>query len=424
MLTAAPRGTKDILPANVGAWRHVEKVMRCICSLYGYQEIRTPIFEHTELFLRGIGDTTDVVEKEMYTFTDRGNRSITLRPENTASVVRAYIENKLYAEPGPTKLFYMGPMFRYDRPQAGRMRQFHQFGVEALGTSNALIDAEVIMLAVQVLRELGLKDLRLLINSVGCTKCRPIHREKLKAFFAPKLGELCEDCRSRYDRNPLRILDCKNEKCKELAQGAPSLTECLCDECKEHFSQLQDLLHSVNLEFEIDPNLVRGLDYYTKTAFEIQYSPLGAQSAVCGGGRYDGLVSEVGGPDTPGIGFAMGMERVLLALEKQELHATQENSVDVFIVSPAAQYASLAFKTVTELREAGLKAEIDSLGRSMKAQMKQANRLQAKKVLIFGEDEVSRGFVVLRDMETSEQTEVKLDCIKSILCKTEVRENG
>lgn len=424
MLTSAPRGTKDILPLNVSAWRHVEKVMRCVCDLYGYQEIRTPIFEHTELFLRGIGDTTDVVEKEMYTFNDRGNRSLTLRPENTASVVRAYIENKLYAEPAPTKLFYMGPMFRYDRPQAGRMRQFHQFGVEALGTANALIDAEVIMLAVQVLRELGLKDLRLLINSVGCPKCRPVHKEKLKSFFAPKLNELCGDCRSRYDRNPLRILDCKNEKCKELTQGAPLLSDCLCEECKEHFTQLQDLLNAVNLKFEIDPNLVRGLDYYTKTAFEIQYSPLGAQSAVCGGGRYDGLVGQVGGPETPGIGFALGMERVLLALEKQELLTMQENSVDVFIVSPAAQHAALAFKTVIELREAGLKAEIDSLGRSMKAQMKQANRLKAQKVLIFGDDEVARGCVVLRDMQTSEQTEVKLDEIKSILCITGVRENG
>ena len=423
MLTAAPRGTKDILPANIGSWRYVEKLMRHICGLYGYQEIRTPIFEHTELFLRGIGDTTDVVEKEMYTFKDRGDRSITLRPENTASVVRAYIENKLYAEPAPTKLFYIGPMFRYDRPQAGRMRQFHQFGIEVLGSSQALIDAEIINLAVHVLNELGLKDLRLLINSVGCPSCRPIHREKLKAFFAPKLEGLCADCRSRYERNPLRILDCKNEKCRELAKGAPLLTECLCEDCQEHFHQLQELLKAVNLEFEIDPNLVRGLDYYTKTAFEIQYSPLGAQSAVCGGGRYDGLVEEVGGPATPGIGFAMGMERVLLALEKQELLSEQDDSVDVFIVTPVTEYAPLAFKTVSELRAAGLKAEIDSLSRSMKAQMKQANRLKARKVLIFGEDEISRGCVVLRDMQTSEQEEVKLDLIKSILCKTGVRKH-
>lgn len=423
MLTSAPRGTKDVLPANVANWRYVEQIMRCICDRYLYQEIRTPIFEHTELFLRGIGDTTDVVEKEMYTFTDRGNRSITLRPENTASVVRAYVENKLYADPAPTKLFYLGPMFRYDRPQAGRMRQFHQFGIEALGADQPLIDAEVIMLAVQVLTSLGLKDLRLLINSVGCPACRPLYKDKLKAFFQPKLEELCEDCQSRFDRNPLRILDCKNEKCKELAQGAPTLAGCLCDECKDHFHTLEELLKTVNLDFELDPNLVRGLDYYTKTAFEIQYSPLGAQSAVCGGGRYDGLVEEVGGPPTTGIGFAMGMERVLLALEKQNLLPEQNTYADVFVVTPVAEHVPMAFKIVSELRAAGLRTEIDSLGRSMKAQMKQANRLRAKKVLIFGEDEVARGSVVFRDMETSEQTEVKIEEIKSILCKIEVQKH-
>jgi len=423
LLTSAPRGTKDVLPANVGNWRYVEQIMRSICDRYGYQEIRTPIFEHTELFLRGIGDTTDVVEKEMYTFTDRGDRSLTLRPENTASVVRAYVENKLYADPAPTKLFYLGPMFRYDRPQAGRMRQFHQFGIEALGADQPLIDAEVIMLAVQVLTSLGLKDLRLLINSVGCPACRPLYRDKLKAFFQPKLEELCGDCQSRFDRNPLRILDCKNEKCKELSQSAPTLSSCLCDECKDHFHKLQELLTTVNLDFELDPNLVRGLDYYTKTAFEIQYSPLGAQSAVCGGGRYDGLVEEVGGPPTTGIGFAMGMERVLLALEKQNLLPEQSTCADVFVVTPVAEHIPMAFKIVSELRAAGLRAEIDSLGRSMKAQMKQANRLRARKVIIFGEEEVARGSAVLRDMQTSEQTEIKIEEIKSILCKIEVQKH-
>ena len=300
LLTAAPRGTKDILPADIEAWRYVEKMMRDICTRFGYQEIRTPIFEHTELFQRGIGDTTDVVEKEMYTFTDRGKRSITLRPENTASAVRAYVENKMYADLVPTKLYYIGPMFRYDRPQAGRMRQFHQFGVEALGAANYVIDAEIIMLAVHVLQTLGLKDLKLKINSVGCPQCRPKHREKLQEFFKPKFDELCKDCQSRFERNPLRILDCKNEQCKKLAQGAPALSECLCDECKEHFQGLKTLLTVAGVDFELDSNLVRGLDYYTKTAFEIQYAPLGAQSAVCGGGRYDGLVEEIGGPATPG----------------------------------------------------------------------------------------------------------------------------
>ena len=271
MLTTAPRGTKDIMPADVKAWRYLEETMRKICAQYGYKEIRTPVFEHTELFLRGIGETTDVVEKEMYTFNDRGNRSITLRPENTASAVRAYIEHKLYAEPAPTKLFYIGPMFRYDRPQAGRYRQFHQFGIEALGVQGPNIDAEIILLAVQILQSLGLKDLKLKINSVGCPKCRPLHREKLQEFFKPHFDELCKDCQSRYDRNPLRLLDCKNPHCQELGIGAPSLEECLCDECREHFEGLKQLLTAAGIEYEVDHNLVRGLDYYTKTAFEIQY---------------------------------------------------------------------------------------------------------------------------------------------------------
>lgn len=408
MLTTAPRGTKDIMPEDVKSWRYLEETMRKICAQYGYKEIRTPVFEHTELFLRGIGETTDVVEKEMYTFNDRGNRSITLRPENTASAVRAYIEHKLYAEPAPTKLFYIGPMFRYDRPQAGRYRQFHQFGVEALGIQGPNIDAEIILLAVQILQSLGLKDLKLKINSVGCPKCRPLHREKLQAFFKPHFDELCKDCQSRFDRNPLRLLDCKNPHCKELGQGAPSLEECLCDDCREHFEGLKKLLTAAGIEYEVDHNLVRGLDYYTKTAFEIQYKPLGAQSAVCGGGRYDGLIEEVGGPATPGIGFAMGMERVLLALESQNLLPQEQESIDVFAVCPQQEIFPDVFKTVINLRRAGFKAEFDFQGRSMKAQMKQANKTNAKYVLIFGEDEFARGQVVLRNMSNSEQTEIAI----------------
>lgn len=423
MLTAAPRGTKDILPATVGSWRYVEETMRTVSDIYGYGEIRTPIFEHTELFLRGIGDTTDVVEKEMYTFTDRGERSITLRPENTASVVRAYVENKLYAEGMPTKLFYIGPMFRYDRPQAGRMRQFHQFGVEAIGAASAIIDAEVIVLAADILNKLGLKDLKLLINSVGCPKCRPEHRQKLRNYFHPYLEELCEDCRSRYDRNPLRILDCKQPACKQIAATAPTLDTCLCEECSIHFSELQSLLMAAKLKFELDANLVRGLDYYTKTAFEIQYTPLGAQSALCGGGRYDGLVEQIGGPATPGIGFAMGIERVLLALEKQGSLPSSQNFVDVFIVSTEAKHRDLAFNMLKQFRNLGLKTEIDFIGRSLKAQMKQANRLNARHAIILGDEEVARGTVVLRDMRTSEQNEVNIDGISKLLCKTEVREN-
>lgn len=411
MLTTAPRGTKDIMPADVAAWRYLEDTMRKVCVQYGYKEIRTPVFEHTELFLRGIGETTDVVEKEMYTFTDRGDRSLTLRPENTASAVRAFIEHKLYAEPAPTKLFYIGSMFRYDRPQAGRYRQFHQFGIEALGVQGPNIDAEIILLAVQILQSLGLKDLKLKINSVGCPKCRPEHREKLQEFFKPNFEHLCKDCQSRYDRNPLRLLDCKVPKCQELGEGAPSLEECLCEECKAHFEGLKELLTAAGIEYEVDHNLVRGLDYYTKTAFEIQYSPLGAQSAVCGGGRYDGLIEEVGGPATPGIGFAMGMERVLLALESQNLLPAADDAMDVFVVCPKKENFTIAFKTAIELRRAGFKVDYDFQGRSMKAQMKAANRVQAKYVLIFGEDEVARGQVVLRNMANSEQNEIALNDI-------------
>lgn len=423
MLTAAPRGTKDILPAEAGAWRYVENIIRKICASYNYQEIRTPVFEHTELFLRGIGDTTDVVEKEMYTFMDRGKRSITLRPENTASAVRAFVEHKLYAEPAPVKLFYMGPMFRYDRPQAGRQRQFHQFGVEALGVQGPNIDAEIILLAVHILQELGLKDLQLKINSVGCPKCRPVYRQKLQEYFRPHLAELCPDCQSRFERNPMRILDCKVPACKAVAAGAPHLADSLCDECKEHFAGLQKLLAAEGIKYVLDPNLVRGLDYYTKTAFEIQYAALGAQSAVCGGGRYDGLVEEIGGPPTPGIGFAMGLERLLLALQSQNLLPPADKLLDVYAVTCNQDRFAETFTTVQGLRKAGLRAEYDYAGRSMKAQMKQANRLQARYVVIFGEDENLRGMVTLKNMQTSEQKEIAFTEIVNII-KTEVQSNG
>ena len=420
MLTSVPRGTKDILPSEVGAWRYVEGVLRDLCRCFGFKEIRTPVFEHTELFQRGIGDTTDVVEKEMYTFIDRGKRSITLRPENTASAVRAFIEHKMYAEPDPAKLFYIGPMFRYDRPQAGRQRQFHQFGVELLGAPGPNADAEIILLAVQILRKLGLKDLQLKINTVGCPECRPAYRQKLQDYYRPHLEELCEDCRSRFDRNPMRILDCKNEKCHALAAGAPKLAECLDEGCKEHFAKVQELLTASGVDFVIDPTLVRGLDYYTRTAFEIQYTPLGAQSAVLGGGRYDGLVEEVG------IGFAMGMERVILALESQNLLPAVDDTIDVFAVAPKPEAAALAFTTVEKLREAGVCAAYDYQQRSMKAQMKAANRLNAKFVLIFGEDELSRNMVTLRDMTTEDkdnnQREIPIAEIITIL-KTEVQKN-
>ena len=406
MLINGPRGTKDILPDTVAQWTHVEKVIRELCARYGYREIRTPIFEHTELFLRGIGETTDVVEKEMYTFTDRGERSLTLRPENTASVVRSYLQNKLYAADALVKLFYIGSMFRYDRPQAGRYREFHQFGIEALGEADAAVDAEIIVLAVEFLRALGLKELKLHLNSVGCPKCRPVYREKLQSFFRPHLAELCGDCQSRFERNPLRLLDCKHEHCHALAAGAPRITDCLCEECRTHFEAVQSYLTAVDVPFELDANLVRGLDYYTKTAFEVKYTPLGAQSAVAGGGRYDGLVEEVGGPPTPGIGFAVGLERVLLALEKQGLLPSEHDAVDVFVVALGDAAKLSAFKLMQEVRAAKLSAAMDFAGRSMKAQMKQANKKNARFVAILGEDEVREGIVALKDMKTSEQKKV------------------
>jgi len=408
MLTTGPRGTKDILPDTVGQWLYVEKTVRDICELYGYKEIRTPIFEHTELFLRGIGETTDVVEKEMYSFTDRGERSLTLRPENTAAVVRAFLEHKLYADTTLNKLFYIGSMFRYDRPQAGRYREFHQFGVEALGSSNPAVDAEIIMLATQFLQTLGLAELELSLNSVGCPKCRPVYRQKLQEFFQDKLDGLCEDCRSRYDRNPMRILDCKNDRCKTLSVGAPNITDCLCEECTDHFVQVQTFLTSAGVKFKLDPRLVRGLDYYTKTAFEIQYAPLGAQSAVAGGGRYDGLIEECGGSSTAAIGFAVGIERVLLALEKQNLLPANASPTDAFIVALGEGVQADAFKILCDLRAKGLKANMDFAGRSMKAQMKQANKADALFAIILGEDEIKESCAVLKNMETGEQEKVAL----------------
>ena len=416
MLTNAPRGTKDILPDTVGQWTYVEEKIRDLCARYGYKEIRTPMFEHTELFHRGIGEGTDVVDKEMYTFTDRGDRSITLRPENTASAVRAYLQNKLYGDSSLVKLFYIGSMFRYDSPQAGRMREFHQFGVEALGESNPAVDAEIIMLAMDLLGGLGLKDLKLSLNSVGCPKCRPVYRKVLQDFFRDKLEDLCDDCKDRFERSPLRILDCKADADKPYMADAPKITDCLCEECQDHFHKVQHFLTEAGVEFELDARLVRGLDYYTKTAFEIKYPPLGAQSAVAGGGRYDGLIEEIGGNPTPAVGFATGLERVLLALEKQNLLPEMDTQTDAFVVALGEEAQGAAFKLLTKLRQAGLKAGMDYAGRSMKAQMKQANKANARFALIIGEDEVKEACVQLKDMAKSEQEKVSFDNIIEKLC--------
>ena len=406
MLTNAPRGTKDILPSQVNGWQQLEKKIRELCALYGYEEIRTPTFEHTELFKRGIGEGTDVVEKEMYTFTDRGDRSITLRPENTASVVRAYLQNKLFASAGLVKLFYIGSMFRYDRPQAGRLREFHQFGVEALGEKNPAVDAEIILLAWEFLRGLGLTDLKLKINTVGCPACRPIYRQKLTEYFTENADELCGDCRRRLEKNPLRILDCKIDGLKDFMDDAPKIETCLCDDCRVHFAAVKNFLTAAGVPFEVNPRLVRGLDYYTKTAFEIQYAPLGAQSAVAGGGRYDGLIKEIGGDDTPAVGFAAGLERILLALELQGLLPAPDKKISAFVVAGGSAAEVYAFKLLTDLRRKNISAAMDFGRKSMKSQMKAAAKSGAKFALIIGEDEVASSSVTIKNLETAAQEKI------------------
>lgn len=410
MAIQKPRGTQDLLPSVLGNWYYIENTIRRLCKTYGFEEVRTPMFEETGLFLRGIGETTDIVQKEMYSFPtgDKKDQSYTLRPEGTASAVRAYLENKIYGQESITKWFYIGPMFRHDKPQAGRYRQFHQFGVELLGTQAPSADAECISLVLQLLRDLGLKDLNVEVNSVGCPTCRPTYREKLIAFFEPKKEELCELCQSRLYKNPLRILDCKEETCQQLAVGVPELSENLCEECQDHFHHVKEYLTAAGESFTLNPRLVRGLDYYTKTAFEVQYTPLGSQSAVAGGGRYDGLVEELDGPHTPAVGFAMGMERLLLALEKQGLlpEPTQEDSV--FVVALGEQAQKEAFRITNTLRNAYVKAEMEGSGKSMKSQMKYANKINAKYVIIIGDNELAEGTVILKYMDTSEQETVSL----------------
>ncbi|WP_338825754.1 histidine--tRNA ligase [Neomoorella thermoacetica] len=411
MLTSRPRGTEDILPEEVGRWYLLENTAREVSRLYGYREIRTPIFEHTELFNRGVGDTSDIVEKEMYTFIDRGDRSLTLRPEGTAPVVRAFVEHSLEARGLPVKLFYLGPMFRYGRPQAGRLRQFHQFGVEAFGSRDPALDAEVIALAMDFYTRLGLKDLELHLNSVGCPACRPAHREKLKAYLRPRLEELCPTCQGRFERNPLRIFDCKSPACQEIVREAPTVTASLCPDCAGHFHRVQEYLKALGIEFILDEHLVRGLDYYTKTAFEIMVKGIGAQSSIGGGGRYDGLVAALGGKQVPGIGFGLGLERVLLALETQGQEPPPEGGVDVLVVTAGTGVDLAAFRLLAGLRAAGIRADKDYLERSLKGQMKFANRYPARMALILGEEELARGRVSVRRLDAGSQEEVPLEAV-------------
>ncbi len=411
MLTTRPRGTNDVIPGEVEKWRWVENQFFKICAHYGYNEIRTPVFEHTELFQRGVGDTTDIVEKEMYTFTDRGGRSITLRPENTAPVVRAYLENKLYAGPQPVKLFYSGPMFRYDRPQAGRFRQFHQVGAEVFGTNDPAVDSEVIAMIMDFYGRLGLKNLELHINSVGCPVCRPVQRRELKKYFQPNLGDLCKNCRERFEKNPLRILDCKERRCAEAGVNAPSTLDCLCPDCADHFAQVKRHLDLLNIAYVIDRRLVRGLDYYTHTAFEIVARDIGAQSSIGGGGRYNGLIETCGGPPTPGVGYALGMERIILTMERQGIAIDTSAKSDVFVVTAGTEAADMAYKLLFDLRSAGISADKDYLGRSLKAQMKYAGKSGAHFVVIIGAEELARGTALVRDMSTGEQEEISKDSI-------------
>lgn len=402
----ALRGTQDILPNDIYKWSYMENIIRDLCALYGYGEIRTPIFEETKLFLRGIGDTTDVVTKEMYTFEDRGGRSITLRPENTASAVRAFLEHKLYGDQGVHKLFYIGSMFRYDRPQAGRYREFHQFGVEILGASSPLADVEVIVLAYRLFQKLGLQNLELRINSIGDKNCRNAYKKELISYYESQKDMLCEDCKQRLYKNPLRLLDCKEDNCKILAKNAPVITNYLCEECHNKFEKVKSGLTALHISYVVDPGLVRGLDYYTNTAFEIQYPPLGAQSAICGGGRYDKLVEEMGGPDVPGIGFAVGLERLLLALEGQNLIPNCPQKSSVYIVALGEKAEIEGLKIQGELREKGVMTYMDLQEKSLKGQMKQAGKVQSIYAVIIGENEIEQGKATVKHMQTGGQSEI------------------
>lgn len=409
MLSKAPRGTKDITPKDVYKWHYVEKKFREICALYGYEEIRTPIFEHTEVFARSVGDTTDVVQKEMYSFTDRGDRQLSLKPEGTAGVIRSFIENKMYADTQPTKLYYITPCFRYERPQAGRQRQFHQFGIEVLGSGGPSVDAEVISLAVQFFNEMGLKNLSVNINSVGCPTCREEYNRKLKEYLDKKVDVLCETCLERKDKNPMRVIDCKNPHCKENLQDIPFMIDHLCDDCKDHFEKLQTYLKEMDINYVVDKTIVRGLDYYKKTAFEIISNDIGSQSTVCGGGRYDGLVEMLGGPKgISGIGFGLGVERLLLTLENNNIEIENPKSTDIYIATIGDAAKTKSFKLIKDLRSNHISADNDHLDKSLKAQFKYSDKLNAKYTVVIGDDELANDTATLKNMKTSEQTTIKL----------------
>lgn len=414
MLINAPRGTTDILPKDSRIWRYVEGVFADVCDAFGYGELRLPIFEHSELYLRGVGETSDIVQKEMYTFSDRGLRSVTLRPEGTAGVVRSFLENKLQNEPLPAKLYYNGPMFRYERPEAGRFRQFSQLGVEAIGSHEPAMDAEIIALTMEFYRRLGIEKADLLINSVGCAKCRPIHRQALVDSVIARREELCPDCQSRLEKNPLRLFDCKNEHCQEILSGAPRITDYLCDDCRQHLETLQAYLQAYGLQYRIDADLVRGLDYYTRTVFEVYYPDRSVMSSAIGaGGRYNGLVEELGGSDLPGVGVALGVDRAIMVLKAAKANPVTVPPLQVFLAAIGQEAHLLATGMIAELRKQGIYCDQDYLNRGLKAQMKYADKLGAKTVAIIGEDELARGIIVLRDMATKEQVELTKEAFLS-----------
>lgn len=408
LITKAIKGTKDVLPNEVYKNQYIEATALGVAEQFGYKEIRTPVFEHTELFQRGVGDTTDVVQKEMYTFDDKGGRSITLRPEGTAGAVRSYLENGLCNEALPQKVCYLTSCYRYEKPQAGRLREFHQFGVECFGTASPLADAEIIALAKSVFDNLGVKDLSLEINSIGCPACRAEYHKALKAYFESRKDELCETCKDRLDRNPMRILDCKSPVCSEIAKDAPVVIDYLCDECKEHFDKVQQYLKAQNIEYTINPKIVRGLDYYTKTVFEFVSSSIGAQGTVCGGGRYDGLVEELGGQHTASLGFGMGLERLMLLMDAQNCPYPEENKADLFIVALGEKATLKALEISKDMRAEGFGCLLDLNQRSVRAQMKYANKLGAKFNLVIGDDEVESGIAKLKNMATGEESEIAL----------------
>ncbi|MFA6697282.1 MAG: histidine--tRNA ligase [Eubacteriales bacterium] len=417
MLTRAPKGTKDILPSESYSWQYVEEKIRQIARLYGYREIRTPIFEHTDLFVRSVGDTTDIVQKEMFTFEDKGKRSITLKPEGTAGVVRAYIEHSLYAEPQPIKVYYITPCFRHERPQAGRQRQFNQFGVEVFGGKEASLDAEIISLAVKLFDSLAIKGLKVNLNSIGCPDCRGPYHEKIKEYLGDNINSLCKSCSDRYEKNPLRILDCKEEGCKALVAGIPLILDNLCDECKDHFDQVKAFLDAKGIDYQINPLIVRGLDYYTKTVFEIISDSLGAQSTVCGGGRYDGLVEECGGPKTPGIGFAIGLERLMMILEAQKAIDIIEEPMDIYIATIGDMARLKASDLISVLREKGISADMDHVGRSIKAQFKYAGKQGYKFVCTIGENELTTGDLRIKNMKEGKEDSIRIESLLDYLIK-------